>query len=69
MKHYCKVWHLLVKIEEQVEAIKDKLLKRPNFNIDSAFRSLDKNFTGHITQCEIKNMMLEFGIEVSQDEL
>ena len=53
MKHYCRVWHLLVRIEQQVEQIKDKLLQRPTFNIDSAFRSLDQNFSGQVTQADV----------------
>ena len=41
MKHYCEVWHLMARIEQQAEQIKQKLTERPQFNIDQAFRSCD----------------------------
>ena len=53
MKHYSQVWCLLLKIEQKVEEIKDKLQERPTFNIDSAFRSLDREFTGQITPSDV----------------
>ena len=53
MKHYCEVWHQMIRVEQAVEQIKERLTERPAFDIDSAFRSCDQNFTGSLTYMDV----------------
>lgn len=55
MKHFCRVWQLLIRVEQELELIKEKMHGRPAFNIDSAFRSLDINFSGQITYADVSS--------------
>ena len=70
---FASVWHALVKLERATESIRRKLVGRPAFDLEQAFKSLDSDSDGFITvkdvsalrsdSVQIADMMAEYGLQ------
>ena len=56
-------------IEEQVEAMRKRLSRRPNFNVHEAFLAIDKDHNGYITKTELRRILAENGVYASEKDL
>ena len=56
-------------IEEQVEAMRKRLSRRPNFNVHEAFLAIDKDNNGYITKTELRRILAENGVYASEKDL
>lgn len=73
MDLFASVWHALVKLENATESIRRKLMGRPAFDLEQAFKSLDNDFDGFITvkdvsalrsdSVQVADMMGEYGLQ------
>mmetsp|Transcript_21984 Transcript_21984/g.16348 ORF Transcript_21984/g.16348 Transcript_21984/m.16348 type:complete len:106 (-) Transcript_21984:51-368(-) len=64
-----QVWRTHLKIETFAEQLRQRLAKRPGFNIYEAFGSCDLNEDGRVTKQEIKTLIESRGYYVSEKEM
>ena len=64
-----QVWRTHFKIETFAEQLRQRLAKRPGFNIYEAFGSCDLNEDGKVTKQEIKKLIESRGFYVSEKEM
>jgi len=64
-----RFFNMLLQNEEITENIRQKLSRRPLFDVYDAFKALDKNRNGYITLNEFKEMLLDHGVYTSPTEL
>lgn len=69
MMMYRNLWLNHIKIEQEVEVIRQRLNSRPSFNIYDAFKAIDENDDGKITKDEIESLIVRSGFQVSNSEL
>jgi len=43
----------MIRNEQSIKNIKERLFARPGFDIDQAFRSLDQSFTGSVSHSDV----------------
>ena len=56
-------------IEENAEALRKRLSRRPDFNIHEAFLAIDKNNNGSIQRTELRAILAENGVYASEKDL
>jgi len=64
-----KVLSILIQNETNSEGLRQKLNRRPLFNVYEAFKALDKNDTGAFTIDEFKELLLDNGIYATSKDL
>lgn len=64
-----KFFNTLFQTESIVEGIRQRLNKRPLFDIYDAFKALDTNDNGFITIDEFKEVLLDHGLFATENEL
>ena len=60
---------MLIQNEAIIENIRQRLNRRPFFDVYDAFRALDRNENGYLTPEEFKDILLDHGIISSPQEL
>lgn len=63
------VWRTHFKIESYSESLRQRLSKRPGFNVYDAFLSCDLNDDGAISKDELKRLIESRGFYVSEKEV
>lgn len=63
------VWRTHFKIESYCESLRQRLYKRPGFNIYEAFISCDLNDNGAISKEELRRLIESRGFYVSEKEV
>lgn len=56
LDRYIQVWEVMIENEKAAEGIRQRLYKRPRFNIDDAFCSCDISMDGFLTASEVLKM-------------
>ena len=64
-----KLLNSIINNEVLSENLRQKLARRPNFNIVDAFKALDKYDKGYATLEDIKNLLTNHGIKANGTEL
>jgi len=64
-----KTLEMTVSNEALSEDLRQKLNRRPLFNIYEAFKTIDKRDTGYIDAGEFRDLLIDHGIYASQKEL
>jgi hypothetical protein len=63
------VWRTHFKIETYAEQLRQRLYKRPGFNIYEAFITCDLNDNGAISKNELRSLIESRGFYVSEKEV
>jgi uncharacterized protein YneF (UPF0154 family) len=63
------VWRTHFKIESYSESLRQRLYKRPGFNVYEAFNSCDLNDNGSISRDELRRLIESRGFYVSEKEV
>ena len=63
------MWRTHFKVESYSESLRQRLYKRPGFNIYEAFNTCDLNDNGFITRDELKALIESRGFYVSEKEV
>lgn len=63
------VWRTHFKIESASESLRQRLYKRPGFDIYEAFTSCDLNDSGTVSKDELKRLIESRGFYVSEKEV
>jgi len=63
------VWRTHFKIESYAESLRQRLYKRPGFNIYEAFISCDLNDDGKVSKDELRRLIESRGFYVSEKEV
>jgi Ca2+-binding EF-hand superfamily protein len=66
---YRNLWLTHMKIEQEVEVLRQRLFSRPSFSIHDAFRAIDENEDGKITKDELEAIILKSGFQISNAEI
>ena len=56
-------------VEEQAEMLRTRLSRRPNFNIHEAFQAIDRDSNGYLTRTEMRRILGDNGVYVSERDL
>lgn len=56
-------------VEEQAEMLRKRLSRRPNFNIHEAFQAIDRDSNGYLTRTEMRRILGDNGVYVSERDL
>jgi len=56
-------------VEENAEMLRKRLGRRPGFNVHEAFQAIDRDSNGYITRTELRNILGENRVYVSEKEL
>ena len=64
-----KVLNQIINNEVASEALRQKLERRPLFDVYEAFKALDKNDNGYISMDEFRELLIDHGIYASNSEL
>jgi len=68
-KSFGKLLNMTIQNEVNSEALRQKLNRRPLFNIYEAFKALDKNDLGFFSIDEFKELLLDHGIYATSKDL
>lgn len=63
------LWRVHFKIESYSESLRQRLAKRPGFNLYEAFISCDLNDDGTVTKTELRRLIESRGFYVSEKEV
>lgn len=66
---YRGLWLSHIKVEQQAELIRQKLISRPGFSLFDAFKAVDENNDGKITKDELHRVIEKSGFNVTFDEI
>lgn len=64
-----KTLNMLIKNEVYSESIRQRLNRRPLFNLWEGFKALDKDNNGFVSTYEFKDMLINHGFFPSQKEV
>jgi len=68
-KTFGKLLNMIIANEVDSEALRQKLNRRPLFNVYEAFKALDKNDIGFFTESEFKDLLMDHGIYASNKDI
>jgi Ca2+-binding EF-hand superfamily protein len=68
-KSFGKLLSMIIQNEVNNEALRQKLNRRPLFNVYEAFKALDKNDMGFFSLDEFKELLMDHGIYASSKDL
>ena len=63
------MWQTLLFTERQIENLRIRLARRPQFNLRAAFKYCDKDANGAITAVDMKDVLSEHGFFATEKEL
>lgn len=56
-------------VEENAECLRQRLQRRPSFNIHDAFQAIDKDNNGYLTRTELNRILSQHGVYASEREI
>ena len=56
-------------VEENSEHVRQRICRRPSFNIHDAFQAIDKDNNGYLTRQELNRILSQHGIYASEREI
>lgn len=62
VNHITKVFQTLVKVENNIELMKKQLASRPNFDVSTAFRVLNKDGYEKVSEEDLQNILKVHGL-------